>query len=166
MSYIYERKSYRVYKKEEVDKSLIEEIVHAAMYAPSAGNAQPWHFIIIDNKDVIKKCSEMKGGSKPLETAPIAILVCGDRKLEKVPNISYADLGAATQNMLIRAKELGLDTCWTAVYPREEVMVQFAKSFKLPPNVYPYSLVAVGYGNEVKEEENRFIKERVHYNEW
>ena len=166
MSVIYERKSIRVFKKDGVNKTLLEEIVHAAMYSPSAGDMQPWHFIIIDNKDVLKKCNELKGGSKPLDTAPVGILVCGDKDLEKAPTISYADLGAATQNMLLRAKELGLDSCWLSIFPREEVMTGYAKAFKLPANVYPYCLVAIGYGNEQKVREERFKIERIHYNEW
>ena len=166
MSVIYERKSIRVFKKDGVNKTLLEEIIHAAMYSPSAGNMQPWHFIIIDDKEVLKKCNEIKGGSKPLDTAPVAILVCGDLDLEKTPMISHADLGAATQNMLLRTKELGLDSCWLSIFPREEVMNGFIKTFKLPNNVYPFCLVAIGYGNEQKASEERFKKERIHYNEW
>ena len=166
MSIIYDRRSIRIFKKDEVDKSLLDELVHAAMYAPSAGNMQPWHFIIIDNKEVIKKCLELKDGAKALETAPAGILLCGDKNIEKFPTISHADLGAATQNVLLRAKELGLDACWLSVFPREDTMKGFHKAFKLPANIYPYALVALGYGNETKEDEDRFKKDRIHYNEW
>ncbi|MDL2292975.1 nitroreductase family protein [Acholeplasma sp. OttesenSCG-928-E16] len=166
MSVIYERRSIRKFKKTIVDKTLLDEIVRAGMYAPSAGNAQPWHFIIVDNKEVIKKIQEIKKNTKVLDDVNSLIVVLGDRNLEKAKDISYADLGASTENILLRAKELGLDTCWLSVYPYDDLMNSVQKLFKLPPYIYPFCVIAVGYSDMDAHSEQRFHKEKIHYNEW
>lgn len=96
--------------------------------------------------------------------APLAILVCGDNRIEKIEGYIALNCGAATQNILLCAHDLGLGAVWLGVYPRNERMNPIAKLFNLPENIIPISLVAIGYPAESKEQPDRFKEERIHYN--
>ena len=72
------RTSIRAYEARPVEKEKVEEMLRAAMAAPTAMNKQPWHFIVVDQRSVIDSLSAANPRAKMLETAPLAIVVCGD----------------------------------------------------------------------------------------
>ena len=106
---IYDRRSIRKYLDKPVDEKTIAEIIKAGMYAPSAVNKQPWHFIVITEKTVMRDIKNLHPYAASLETAPVAIMVCGDTALEFAPNFYLTDCAAVTENILLAAKWLGLD---------------------------------------------------------
>ena len=75
------RRSIRRYTSEKVSDKQLETILKAAMFAPSASNRQPWHFIVIDEKERLLDLTRLHPYAKALEEAPMAILVCGDEEL-------------------------------------------------------------------------------------
>ncbi|MBN1180680.1 MAG: nitroreductase family protein [Bacteroidales bacterium] len=161
------RRSIRKYTHDEISKETIDKLLKAAMYAPSAVNKQPWHFIIIDNKSIFEKIMEVHPHAKMLNEAALAIIICGDTKLAHGDGIYWpVDCAAATENMLLAAHGLGLGAVWLGVYPREERISGIEKLFKLPANIKPFSIISLGYPAETKEQPDRFIKERIHYNKW
>ena len=72
------RTSIRAYEAGPVEKEKVEEMLRAAMAAPTAMNKQPWHFIVVDQRSVIDSLSAANSRAKMLETVPLAIVVCGD----------------------------------------------------------------------------------------
>ena len=76
MQAIFNRRSIRKYTDEKVPEELIEQLLRAGMAAPSAGNGQPWHFIVIDDRDVLEEITEIHPYSKMLKEASHAIVVC------------------------------------------------------------------------------------------
>ncbi len=82
---IYTRRSIRVYSDRQISDEDIEKILKAAMLAPSAGNEQPWHFIVVRDKETLKKMSEAFTFGQMLPNASAAIVVCADPKLSKYP---------------------------------------------------------------------------------
>ena len=78
MEVIFNRRSIRRYKKQAVEEEKIEKILRAAMQAPSAANQQPWEFIVVRDKDNLKKLSEISAYSKMVAEAPLAIVVLGN----------------------------------------------------------------------------------------
>lgn len=163
---IYDRRSIRNYLNKPVDEKTLNEILKAGMYAPSAVNKQPWHFIVIKDKKILEDVKNIHPYAKSLETAPVAILVCGDTSLEFAKNFYLTDCAAVTENILLAAKWLGLDTCWMGIYPWEKTTNDFSQYFKLPDNIKPYSLIALGYGAETKERPERFNPEKIHIDKW
>ncbi|OGU55279.1 MAG: NADH dehydrogenase, partial [Ignavibacteria bacterium RBG_13_36_8] len=149
-----------------ISDDLVTQLLEAAMYAPSARNEQPWHFIVIDDRKILGQIPSIHPYAEMLREAPLAILVCGDKKIEKSVEYIAIDCAAATQNILLASHELGLGSCWLGVYPRESRMKGLSELFTLPQNIIPISLVAVGYPAEKKETPERFIRERVHLNGW
>ena len=163
---IFDRRSIRRYKQKEVEEEKILKIIEAGMYAPSAHNRQPWHFLPANDRDLLLKIAERHPYAKMLRTASHAILVCGDLKLESSLGYLAVDCAAATQNMMLAAYALGLGTVWIAVYPREERMQMMSEFFNLPENIVPISLIAVGYADEQKPRPKRYNPEKIRWNKW
>ncbi len=115
---IYTRRSIRVYSDRQISDEDIEKILKAAMLAPSAGNEQPWHFIVVRDKETLKKMSEAFTFGQMLPNASAAIVVCADPKLSKYPYEMWVqDCSAATENILLAARCLGIGSVWLGVYP-------------------------------------------------
>jgi len=163
---IYNRRSVRKYLDKPVNPDLIDEVLRAGLFAPSGYNRQPWEFIVFNNREIIDEIKSMHPYAVSLSTAPVCIMVCGDTEKELANGFYQVDCSAAIENMLLAAKELGLDTCWMGVYPWEEVMASFSSRFKLPENIKPFALIALGYGAEILERPKRYDKNKIHYNEW
>ncbi len=167
---VYTRRSVRSYSEREVEEEKIEKILKAALQSPSAGNEQPWHFIVVKERERLKKLAEIHPYGKMLEKASVAIAVCADLKLSRYPVPMWIqDCSAATQNILIAARMLGIGSCWLGVYPREERMKPLAEFFGVPDDVIVFSLVALGYpasSNAFYEAEDRDKPERIHRESW
>jgi nitroreductase len=101
-----------------------------------------------------------------LKEAALAILVCGDEKLELSKGYWPVDCAAATQNILLAAHALELGAVWLGVYPRRERQDGIRKIFNLPDHIHPFSVVSVGYPDEQKAVPERYNEERVHWNKW
>ncbi len=160
------RRSIRKYTSEQVSRELLEELVKAGMYAPSAVNCQPWHYIIIDDQDLFEKIMEVHPYAKMLSEAQAAILVCGDEKLQHGEGYWAVDCGAATQNILLAAHAKGLGAVWLGVHPREERKKNIKDLFQLPGHILPFSLISLGWPAEEKEIPERYKSDRIHYNNW
>ena len=79
---ILSRRSIRKYKKQSVSEELIKKFLEVAMSAPSAGNEQPWHFILIDDPLILSKIPSFHNHAQMLKETSIAILVCSDMNLD------------------------------------------------------------------------------------
>jgi nitroreductase len=161
------RRSIRKFKKQKIPEETVTRLIEAASYAPSAGNIQPWHFIIVKNPNVKKKLVEAAYHQTHTEQAPIIIVVCAD---EKKSSIGYGNRGrtlyclqdtaAATQNILLTAYSMGLGTCWTGSFNEDEVR----ETVKAPVGVRPVVMISVGYPDVIpKQRSRKLLSEIVHY---
>jgi nitroreductase len=160
------RRSIRVYQSKLIPAEVIQEILTAAMYAPSAGDQQPWQFVVVDDPKILTQIPTIHPHAEMAQRAPAAILVCGDTRLEKYAGFWMQDCSAAIQNLLLAAHELGVGSVWTAVYPQEGRVRDFQKMFNLPQQVLPLALVVLGYPAEKPATPQRYQEERVHRNKW
>lgn len=160
------RRSIRKYTNQEITQEQIQLLLKAAMYAPSASNQQPWHFVVITDREALSTIKEVHPYAKMLDEAKLALLVCGDINLELSKDYWVVDCSAATQNILLAAHSLGLGAVWLGIHPRVERKNEIRKIFQLPHHIEPMSLISIGYPAEEKEMPERFKPERVHYNAW
>jgi len=160
------RRSVRHFKPDAVPSDLVETLLKAGMQAPSAANAQPWHFIVINDRDLLERVTTFHPAAESLHGAPMAILVCGDDKLEKRPDRWILDCSAATQNILLAAHALGLGAVWLGIQPDELRIEGVYQLTGIPSHVHPLALVAVGFPARVPAPVSRFHPDRVHYNRW
>lgn len=166
MNSIYKRRSIRKFSNREVDITHINKLVKAAMNAPSAGNEQPWEFIIITERTILDQIPMVHPYATMAKQAAAAILVCADKKRFNHGELWIQDCSAATENLLLEITESGLGGVWLGVYPREDRIKGLKELIKLPENIIPFSLVPLGYAAEDKKPNDRFDKERIHYNGW
>jgi len=144
---------------------VLEELLKAAMYAPSAGNCQPWHFVVIKDRKILDEIPRFHPYSRMLKEAPVAILVGCDWDLQ-MPGFGVQDCSAATQNILLAAQAKGLGTVWLGIYPDEAMVANMKRLLKLPEHIVPIALVSVGYPAEQKPQPERYQADRVHHDRW
>ena len=166
MDAILSRRSIRKYTAASISESMIDELLKAAMSAPSSGNQQPWHFVVVNDRSILDEIPKFHPYSQMLAEAPLAIVVCGDLRLEKNKGMWVQDCSAATENILIAAEAKGLGAVWLGVYPREGRIAGVRKLPALPEHIIPLCIVSVGYPAEEKPPANRYDPSRIHYNQW
>ncbi|MFA6033896.1 MAG: nitroreductase family protein [Myxococcota bacterium] len=160
------RRSVRKYLDREIPEELLHTLLAAAMNAPSAGNQQPWDFIIIRDKAVLAGLHKINPHAAMAGHAPLAILVCADLSRETHPGYWVIDCSAAVQNMLLAAHSSGLGAVWTGVHPKQDRIKGLKELFKLPEHIMPHSLVVLGWPAETPKPVNRFNDRLVHLGGW
>ena len=162
------RTSIRQYKDQPVEDEKIDIMLKAAMAAPTAVNLQPWHFIVITDRETIGVLS----GRQPTN-APLLIAVCGDTDKTtmpdgngKLPDFWVQDVSAATENLLLAAHAQGLGAVWTGCYPAMERVAEVANVLNCPPNIVPVAVVRVGYPDESPAPKDKFKAENISYNKF
>ncbi len=160
------RRSIRKYTDQPVTDETVAKMLNAAMMAPSAGNQQPWHFVVIRDRKILDEIPTVHPYSSMLASAPLAILVCGDLKLQKNEGYWIQDCSAATQNLLLAAHALGLGAVWLGVFPLGERVVGLTRITELPEHVLPLALIAIGYPAEEKPQPERYDISRIHHDTW
>lgn len=145
---IYDRRCYRRYKDAPVGKEVIEELVKAAVQAPSAGNLQPWEFIITKDQKLKENIMKVSRNQSFIAQAPVLITVCANcRASEKVYGqrgkdvYCIQDTAAAMQNILLAVHALGLGACWVGEFDENEVK----KILRIPEFIRPVAILTIGY---------------------
>ncbi|MEM3029882.1 MAG: nitroreductase family protein [Thermoproteota archaeon] len=174
------RRSIRAYEDKPVEEEKLRRVLEAARLAPSAGNRQPWCFIVITDpkvKEGIRLAKEKRmppppGGTPrrffkgPLEAAPVLIVGCA-LPGESFPGTDFwkIDVAIALQNLVLAAWEQGLGTCWIGVFHEEE---EVKEVLRLPREARVVAMVALGYPAEEKEPvtDRKPLKDIVRYNHW
>lgn len=165
---IEKRRSVRKYKSKKVSSKIINELINAARIAPSAKNAQPWKFkFIVNNKKVKEKLKNLVQQPFVCE-APLVIICCSDPR--EYPNQkenkyyhknpekwALVDLSIACQNLVLRATELGLGTCYVGLIDEKGMR----DLFKIPKDyLLPY-IITLGYPAEEPEMRPRKNKKEI-----
>ena len=163
---IYTRRSIRKYKKEKLSPEIIDKLIRAGMQAPTAGNQRPWHFLIVENTDVILQLPVVHPYAQMVRDAPIIVVICGDLNLEKHVGYWDQDCAAASMCMCLAAHEIGIGSCWLGVHPRQDRIDGIRDILKLPANIIPYSVIVLGYPDEELEIIDRFLPDRIHIEKW
>jgi nitroreductase len=145
------RRSIRAFKSKDVPERIVENLIEAAILAPSAGSIQPWDFIIVRKSQTKRRLAEAALDQTFIEEAPVAIVVCAN---ENGSSQRYGargktlyciqDTAAAIQNIHLAAYSLGLGTCWVGAFKEEEVK----EILKTPEGIRPVAIIPVGYPDE------------------
>lgn len=160
------RRSVRQYTDQLIDREVIDKLIKAALYAPSAMNLQPWHFVIIDERKTLDAVQSFHPSAKMLANSPAAILVCGRVDPERLEHYWYIDCAAATENILLASHALGISACWLGITPREDRIEGMLKLIPLPEGVQPFALIALGYSAVTPVQPERWDSTKIHHNHW
>ena len=175
---IQERRSVRKYKSDRVEEKDILQIIEAARLAPSGSNTQPWRFVIIKDEKMKAKIVEADHQQKWMLLAPVFIVCIADirSRMEECQTLELdetscspelkqiiRDTSIAISYMLLEAKHIGLDTCWTGWYDQKEMKSVLG----LPSYMYVSGIITVGYGDEKPTQRPRMsVDEILRYEKW
>lgn len=167
MQEIFNRRSIRKFEDKPVEKEKIEQLLRAAMQAPSAANQQPWEFIVVEDKEALNKLSQMSPYSKPVAGSGVTLVLLANGSNLTIPTAWQQDLGAAAENILLEAAHLDLGAVWLGVAVSDTSMAYIKDLYSLPDTVSPFALIAVGYPDGQKNEfVDRYQAEKVHYEKY
>lgn len=158
------RRSVRKFTDESVDGQVIEELLNAAMSGPSACNRCPWEFFVITNENTLDLLRESSRFTKM--NAPLAIVVCGNlsRALPLRLNPYWIqDCSAATENILLRATDLGLGAVWCGIHPQKRAEKRVKEILSLSDKLIPLNIIWIGRPAEFPEPRVQYDSKRVHY---
>jgi nitroreductase len=162
------RRSVRAFESgKDVLEKTVEGLIIAAQWAPSAGNIQPWEFVVVRRSEIKKRLAEAAFNQSFIEEAPVVIVVCAD---ENRSSEGYGqrgrtlyciqDTAAAIQNIHLAAYSAGLCTCWVGAFKEEDV----SEILNIPKGTRPVALIPVGYASKVPiPRRKRAVGEMVHY---
>jgi nitroreductase len=142
------RRSVRAFKKLDLPQEILEKILDAARWAPSAGNIQPWEFIVVRRMETKLKLVKAALDQRFIAEAPVVVVVCANVDMSAMSYGSRGqnlyciqDTAAATQNILLATYALGAGACWIGAFLEDTVR----KVLDLPPEIRPVAIVPIGY---------------------
>jgi len=139
LAFLKERRSIREYLDKIIPDDAVEMILEAGRWAPSALNRQPWEFLVIKNKEILRDLSKNAFYGKHIKTAPLAIAIVG--KIKENPKYYIQDTSLVSMNMMLMAWSLGIGTCWTGALKRDIVK----KMLGLDEDDYLLTVLPMGY---------------------
>lgn len=158
------RRSVRKFTEESVSDDMIDELLHAAMSGPSACNRRPWAFYVVKSEEKLAKIKTASRFSK--FDSPLAIVVCGNlsRALPmQLAEYWIQDCSAATENILLRATDLGLGAVWCGAHPQAGVMKKIREALELPNKHIPLGIIHIGHPAESPEPRDQYDEACIHY---
>lgn len=164
---ILSRRSIRKYEERAIEADILENILKAGMFAPSAHNSQPWEFIVIRGRKLMEILSRQPYWAM-LKEADTAIVTVANLEnyAGSFREFFIQDCSAATENMLLAAHVQGLGGVWLGLYGREEKMAAVRETLNIPKEIIPVSIISLGYPAESKYAHNTFNAEKVHYEKY
>jgi nitroreductase len=168
LTVIAERKSVRHFTGEQVNKSMIDKILRAAMAAPAAVHMLPWKFIVITDKEKLVSLANRLPFAQMLKQAGVAIVVCAVPEEAAMHSEAYAilDCACASENILLAAEALGLGAVWTAVYPSGELMNFVREQLGIPKNVIPLNIIPIGHPTGEDKTHSKYNPNNIHWENW
>lgn len=167
MEAILTRRSIRKFDPERaVPQAMIDELIKAAMYAPSAMGQAPWEFVVLTDRKLLDGITEFHPHAVMCKQAPLGIAVCGNLEKCKKPGAWMLDCSAATQNMLLAGHAMGLGGVWVGVWPNDDRVPNIQKMLNLPEHVLPLCINVFGYPAQTPKQPDRMDTSAIHYNGW
>lgn len=165
MESIYTRRSVRSYSDKYVDEDTVEKIIRAGMQAPSAGNQQPWEFIVVRQKGILEKLSLVSPYAKCVDKAPVALVLLINKEGLRFPEYAVQDMGACAQNILLETVTQGLGAVWIGIAPLKDREKAIGSVFGFSDNIQPFAIMPIGYplNDDANHFTDRFDENKVTY---
>ena len=145
------RRSIRKYKDSKIDDELINKIIDAGVWAPSAGNLQSWEVIVVKDPEIKSHLAVACYIREFIAEAPVVLVMCAykqkssDTYGERGHKLyCIQDAACAAQNMLLMIHYLGLGACWNGAFDEDSV----SSLLEIPDGVRPVAIITVGYPGE------------------
>ena len=164
LSLLKSRRSIRRYWPDLVPDEMVEQLLEAGRWAPSASNRQPWDFIVVRDEAIRRQVAQHAAFYfirwAHAAEAPLLIVLCGDARNPAYRRYLHEDIGLAGAQIMLQAKSLGLGTCWLGGIDRKAI----AGILKLPEHLEIVGLLTVGFpAEDPPPTSRRPLAEIVHY---
>lgn len=163
---IFERRSCRGFTAEPVSEEALHLLLRAGMAAPSVRNTKPWEFIVLRDEALKAQLAASNRNWDMLKQAPMGIIVAVKGHHESLAIHYQQECGASTENILLAAQALGLGAVWLGLYPDAERVDTVRTLCRLPENVLPVTLIAVGHPAQMPPAHTQFYEDKVHYDRY
>ena len=163
MKEIFHRVSVRKFEDRAVESDKVEQILRAAMAAPSAGNQQPWDFYVVTSREKLHALAQVSPYAGCAANAPLTIVAAYRQEGCRFPQYAQIDLAIAMQNLWLAVDSLLLGGVWLGVAPEEDRMAMVEKILSFEPGQRAFAIFPMGYPAEEKDQQDRFKVERIHY---
>lgn len=150
LNFLLSRRSVRKFKPNPIPDELLIQILDVARYAPSARNSQPWIFVVVKDSEVKKKLANVHVWAKPLENAPVGIVVACNNEVS--PESYQVDCANATMQLMLAAHAVGLGSVWLQTLRNISDVQEIVG---LPKNYIPIAMLALGFPDEVPTAKKR-----------
>lgn len=157
---IKERRSVRKYTDIPVTKEQVEDLLHAAMNAPSACNSQNWKFIATLKREDLDTIANMPAHYSMAKDASAAIIAMGEPGVE-FGQFFEVNVAAAIENILLEATHLGLGAVWCAIHPIKERVECMRKAFDIDEKYVPVAVIVIGNPKEIPHKEDQYDDTKV-----
>ena len=175
------RRSIRKFSDQPLEPEKLQAVLEAVRQAPSWSNLQCWHLVIVENQEIREKISELSfvesffstygyktnPAQKALAQAPVVIIACADpMKSGNLHDQQYymADMGIASENLMLAAHDQGLATVFVGVYHEGQIKALLG----IPDNIKIVGLFPLGYpaGEAKGGPLRKQLSDFVHYGKW
>ena len=161
------RRSIRKYTDEPIDPDHVRLILEAALMSPAGKRKNPWHFVVVEDKDTLKALSEAKDmGAAPIAGASLAIAVVAN---PEESDTWVEDLSIASIQMQLQCRDLGLGSVWVQMRNREDAdgntaTYNIRRILSLPDNFEVLSVISIGHPDEERKpyDTSKLQWEKVH----
>ena len=161
------RRSIRSYDPARgITEDEIRLLLTAGMNAPTARDCQPWHFVVIDDRQLLDEFSAFHPYAGMVKDAPLGIVVCVNNKEALSPEYGVVDCSCASLNILNAAHALNLASLWCGIFPRAERMEWLSAKLNLPQHIIPLSFLVIGHSDQVPQQPHRYKEDKIHRNRW
>lgn len=147
----------------------VGKILRAGMCAPSAMDRRPWEFVVVRDRAKLDALARRLPYSRVGNGASVALVVCGTTD-NGLPGRSkeywIQDCSAATMNILLAARGLGLGAVWTGVYPGEERIAAVKETLGIPDGFLPLNVIPLGYPAESPAPKDKWNESKIHHDRW
>ena len=159
---ILNRRSIRRYEKRPIPEETMKLILEAGRMAPSAGNRQPWHFIVVTEQELKEKLSQWRY-TPFLKDSAAVIVGCGENSRPRLERFTTIDVTIALENMVIAAWALGVGSCWIGGF--DEKIVK--ELLEIPDEIKVVALLSLGYPvGQPTPRRKKPLEEIIHYNKF
>lgn len=168
MGIIEKRRSVRAYREKKISRESLETLIKAGMAAPSARAQYIDRYLITEDPKKLALVAENIPAAGFAKAASAFILVLAEKRTGTTFNLFPCDLGAVTQNILLKATELGIGSCWIGLYKRTQYEAFLRELFNIPDDYIIYSGIVCGYPQNSAAfcEKNRFAPEHIAWEQY
>lgn len=143
-----QRRSTRHFKTDKIAPEVIEQLLEALLRAPSSRGLNPWHFVVIEEPQLLARLSKAKAhGAEFLAGAPLAVAICADPARS---DVWIEDCAIAAIILQLTAESLGLGSCWAQMRLRSDAQGHSAEAnvreiLNLPADWHVDSIIGIGH---------------------